>query len=254
MTIFYFTATGNSLSVAKAIGGNLISIPQLIDQSDPFFEDDVIGLVFPIYGFGPPEMVRRFMEKVRWSAKYAFAIGTYGNLPGAAMRTIQSIAKRRGIPFDYCASIVMLDNYLPNFDITKQIASLPKKRVGDRITALRADIAARKSRPPHHALGWRTISATLQLIRPLAFSPKSAQRFLVEPSCSGCGVCAKVCPAANIHPANPIPHFGDQCQWCFACLHACPQNALYLKSQRSTARWRNPHTSLQELIRSNHRG
>lgn len=28
MKIFYFTATGNSLAVAKKIGGELISIPQ----------------------------------------------------------------------------------------------------------------------------------------------------------------------------------------------------------------------------------
>ena len=32
MTIFYFTATGNSLAVAKRIGDNLISIPQVIDN------------------------------------------------------------------------------------------------------------------------------------------------------------------------------------------------------------------------------
>jgi len=32
MTVFYFTSTGNSLTVAKAIGGELISIPQVINS------------------------------------------------------------------------------------------------------------------------------------------------------------------------------------------------------------------------------
>jgi hypothetical protein len=32
MAVFYFTSTGNSLAGAKRIGGNLISIRQVIDE------------------------------------------------------------------------------------------------------------------------------------------------------------------------------------------------------------------------------
>ncbi len=32
MTVLYFSATGNSLAVAKRIGGNLISIPQAVKE------------------------------------------------------------------------------------------------------------------------------------------------------------------------------------------------------------------------------
>jgi flavodoxin len=31
MKVFYFTATGNCLEVAKAIGGELLSIPKILD-------------------------------------------------------------------------------------------------------------------------------------------------------------------------------------------------------------------------------
>ncbi|SPW87228.1 Uncharacterised protein [Enterococcus faecium] len=34
MTILYFTATGNSLYVAKRLGGKLISIPQMIKENN----------------------------------------------------------------------------------------------------------------------------------------------------------------------------------------------------------------------------
>ena len=40
MTILYFTATGNSLSVAKAVGGTLKSIPQLVENKEYIVEDD----------------------------------------------------------------------------------------------------------------------------------------------------------------------------------------------------------------------
>ena len=55
--IFYFTATGNSLYVAKKLAQaqnesfELISIPQEMDRSEALvYEDDAIGVVYPIYG------------------------------------------------------------------------------------------------------------------------------------------------------------------------------------------------------------
>ena len=49
MKVLYFTATGNSLAVAKRIGGELISIPRAMHDGDLSFADDAVGLVFPVY-------------------------------------------------------------------------------------------------------------------------------------------------------------------------------------------------------------
>ena len=40
MKIFYFTATGNSLYVAKKVGGELYSIPQMIKEGKWEFEKE----------------------------------------------------------------------------------------------------------------------------------------------------------------------------------------------------------------------
>ena len=101
MTIFYFTATGNSLSVAKQISGTLISIPQVVDSDNQHYKDDVIGIVFPIFALSTPKIVRRFLEKVRFEADYTFAIGTYGNMPGSAMMSLYKTSQKRGLRFDY---------------------------------------------------------------------------------------------------------------------------------------------------------
>jgi flavodoxin len=69
VTIFCFTSTGNSLAVAKRIGGNLVSIPQIIDRLQPEDSDDLIGVVFPIYGFGLPKMVARFLRSTKLSGQ-----------------------------------------------------------------------------------------------------------------------------------------------------------------------------------------
>ena len=63
MTICYFSATGNSLYVARRIGGELLSIPQLMRQDEIRIEDDAIGVVCPCYNVEMPMMVRDFMRK-----------------------------------------------------------------------------------------------------------------------------------------------------------------------------------------------
>mgnify|MGYP003767868619 CR=1 FL=1 len=70
MIIFYFSATGNSLSAAKRIGGDLVSIPQVIESEHLEYKDDVIGLIFPIYSLRPPKMVRRFADYVTRNIRY----------------------------------------------------------------------------------------------------------------------------------------------------------------------------------------
>ena len=62
MTICYFTASGNSLYVARRIGGNLLSIPKLMRQEKIEIEDDAVGIVCPVYVAELPMMVMDFMR------------------------------------------------------------------------------------------------------------------------------------------------------------------------------------------------
>jgi ferredoxin len=263
MTIFYFTGTGNSLEVAKKIGGelerinsksvasvaekpvlieySLISIPQTIDAENLHFKDDAIGIIFPIYWWNTPIMVRKFMERATLEADYLFAIGTYGNLPGAAMRNFEH--------FDYTNQILMLDNYIPVFDMTSQERKLKKKRVEEQIFKVADDIANKKRAHATAHLGKRIMTAFFKNI----FKPENgAQKYIVDDKCNKCGVCAKVCPAKNISVDEKIA-FESKCEGCLACLHFCPQNALHHKKEKSVARWRNPNISLNEIIAANNR-
>lgn len=81
--IFYFTGTGNCLYVARQLADEnteILSIPQLAKEGRYDFEADEIGIVYPIYGHMPPNMVREFIKKARLDAPYKFAVLTYGNL------------------------------------------------------------------------------------------------------------------------------------------------------------------------------
>lgn len=64
---FYFTATGNSLYVAKQFDANLeapnlISIPQVINNDNLSFEYETIGFVCPVFDNLPPQFVIDFID------------------------------------------------------------------------------------------------------------------------------------------------------------------------------------------------
>ncbi|MBD3240174.1 MAG: hypothetical protein GF331_06275 [Chitinivibrionales bacterium] len=117
MTVFYFTSTGNCLQIAKALGGNAYAIPKLLKQRILDFEDDRIGFVFPCFFFGVPKPVRRFVEQVRIRSDYVFAVMTYGNFSGGGIDQFRGIAGRAGIRLSYIDEIIMVDNYVPMFDM-----------------------------------------------------------------------------------------------------------------------------------------
>jgi len=250
MTIFYFTGTGNSLAVAKRIGGDLISIPQVIDSNNLHYKDDVIGIIFPIYALTAPEMVRRLLDKITFEADYTFAIGTYGNNAGSTMFNLQRQAQKKGYQFDYVDSILMVDNYLPIFEIGAEIAKLPEKKTEERMVEIAKNIHDRKQKQnPKSSMLVRALSAVVSKV--LTYD-KFAKRYIVNDKCNSCGTCAKVCLAKNIE-VKDIVHFSDHCAGCQACLHLCPKNAIHLKSEKSDKRWRNPEVSLKEIIAANNR-
>ena len=76
-------------------------------------------------------------------------------------------------------------------------------------------------------------------------------KYIVTDACIQCG-CAKVCPSDNISVTDRVT-FGDRCEGCYGCVHNCPQNALHLKKEKSSVRFRNGEVSLNELIQANNK-
>jgi len=249
MTVFYFTSTGNCLAVAKRISGTLISIPQVVDSNAPHYKDNVIDIVFPIYGFKTPKLVAKFLGKVKIEAEYTFAIGTYGNMPGAAMMNLQRQAVKNGYRFDYANHLLMVDNFLPIFEMDAQRKKLPKKNVEDNLSIILGDIKNRRHKQMPAGIAARILT---KIVAAGTISDDYDKRFSVNAKCNKCDVCANVCPAGNIAVGDCVS-FGGKCEGCLACAHLCPQNAIQLKGQRSEKRWRNPEVSLNEMIEANNR-
>lgn len=140
--ILYFTGTGNCLYVARQLAGTdglTLSIPQLMKKREFEIEADEIGIVYPVYGHMPPFMVRQFIKQARLKAGYKFAILTYGARKCDAVEIWDDIARRAGVSFDYINTLIMVDNWLPNFDMNEQIKI--DKHIPENMERISADIA-----------------------------------------------------------------------------------------------------------------
>jgi ferredoxin/protein involved in ribonucleotide reduction len=254
MKILYFTSTGNCLYVAKRIGGELLSIPQL--QKDGVYEinDDVIGIVIPIYGFDVPRPVRLYLNKVKIKSEYIFVIMTYGNKSMAALTQTRKLLEENNIRLDYSNEIKMVDNYLPGFDISQQLKMGKEADIELKIKDIINDISLKKSSLVKHNWLKRIISNIFSSVFKSESGKKMmnnfAKNFIVNDSCNGCGICRKVCPMKNISGERK-PEYQDKCEFCLACIHLCPKNAIHLKSEKSGKRFINQNIKPSEIIKAN---
>ena len=252
--VFYFTGTGNSLYVAKQLDAEQVSIPQAIHEKNTVYEADSIGVVCPVYGHEMPAMVKEFLQKADFRTEYFYLILTYGRIHGGAAELAENFLDTCGKKADYINTIIMVDNFLPGFDMEEQIAINPEKKVEEHIAAIKADIESRKCyRQPvtQEDRDWHQAYLARQAGVPADFYQKI---YRVTEECIGCGICTKVCPAGCIHLEDQkAVHTMENCQMCMACIHHCPENAIQLNipEKNPNARYHNENIKLTELVAAN---
>lgn len=250
MKTFYFTGTGNSLHVAKEIGGELHSIPKMLKENNFNFEDDVIGFVFPCYCFGLPRMVVDFLKKSKFKANYFFAVMTYGKMAASGLNHIEEIANKHGIKFNYTNEILMVDNYLPLFDIVDELNTEENKNIDENLKIIVSDIRNKKNKLTQKRFLSVAISKLVHTTYKFMYSNNDKQ-FIVNDNCRACKICEKVCPKNNIIFKNDRPEFQHKCDSCLACIHHCTKTAIHLKGEKSPTRFINKNIKIEEIIDSN---
>lgn len=250
--VFYFTATGNSLYIAKQIEEEPVSIPQVMRQERLEFSADSIGIVAPVYGHEVPLMVKEFLEKSVFHTNYFYMILTYGNRHGGAAELAKKLCDACGISVNYINVIMMADNWLPGFDMDEQ--KKMDKQVDENMAAILSDLAARRNRIAEVTDADR--AAHQQFLDRMKQMPPDAWQHLlrVTDACVGCGICDKACPSASVRVTDgKAVHIPGNCQTCLACIHACPQKAIQLTipEVNPDARYRNEHISLREIMEAN---
>ena len=234
--IFYFSGTGNSAWVARQLaeGQNeeLLSIAMEIDRNKAYKlkEGEKVGFVFPIYAWGPPKIVLRFIHQLKLDKPgYLFFVCTCGDDTGRTAQIFSSAVTRKGWQCVAGYSVTMPNTYvsLPGFDVDdKDIETQKVQNAVARVRFINEEITSRAQMKQYNCHEGALPFTKSYLLRPLfnAFlmSPKP---FHATEACIGCKKCEKVCPVGNI-TVTDRPVWGGNCTQCLACYHVCPVHAV----------------------------
>ena len=238
--------------VAEQIEENPISIPQAIHNECQEYTDKSIGIVAPVYGHELPSMVKDFMGKATFKTDYFYMILTYGNRHGGAAELAKNFCEQCSIKVNYINVIVMVDNWLPSFDMDEQ--KKLDKHIDENLERIISDLSSRKNMIAE--VTEKDRMAHQEFLNRMRQMPDDIWQHLIAVTeiCVGCGICEKVCPSGSIRVENgKAVHIPGKCQTCFACVHACPKKAigLTIPEVNPDARYRNEHISLQDIIEAN---
>lgn len=250
--VFFFSATGNSLYVAGKFSERARSIPQEMRKAVRNYRAYSIGIVCPVYYGEIPGYVQNFLKTSSFSTPYFYCILTYGSSPMIAPKFAFEYAKKCGISVNYATCILMVDNYLPYFDMNVEMSL--DKHVESQIAKALEEVQDRKTgipAPTDEEKEWYDRVRRFNVENP-AFN--SGSQICITDKCVGCGVCARVCPQGNCCLESGKAHRKKEtCEFCMACIQNCPVNAIALtmEDKNPDARYRNTHVSLKQLEAAN---
>lgn len=245
--VIYFTGTGNSRLVARrlhrryhpddtaskklyALEGDRLLHParQLIEAE----EGENVIWVFPVYSWGVPPVVLRFIDKVKFKgAEKArhYMVCTCGDDVGRTDDQWRKHLGRRGWTPRGAFSVTMPNTYvcMKGFDTDPadieagKLAAMPA-RVDEIIAAIDRRFA--DSDLTRGSWAWWKTNLIYWLFRAFMMSPVP---FKADPAtCTSCGLCARSCPMLNIKMSDRRPQWGPACAMCLRCYHQCPVHAI----------------------------
>ena len=245
--IIYFTGTGNSRLVAErlhecyhpddkqrnklyCLEGDRLLHPgrQLLETAD----GSLVIWVFPVYSWGVPPVVLRFIDKVRFKgAEKArhYMVCTCGDDVGRTDDQWRHHIGRRGWTPRGAFSVTMPNTYvcMKGFDVdSPDIEAGKLVAMPGRVEEIRRaiDRGFSDSDLIRGSWAWWKTNLVYGLFRAFKMSPLP---FRADPErCTSCGLCARQCPMLNIKLKDRRPQWGPACAMCLRWYHHCPVKAI----------------------------
>lgn len=235
--IYVFSGTGNTRIAGEMIAEALLK--QGIDADiwearRPFagVPDpngyDIAGFGYPIHAFNTPQFFLRFVKTLPEvkPGMQAFIFKTSGEpfcLNNASSWPLTRILRKKGFAPLPDTHLLMPYNIVFRYkdSLAKQMY-LHTREMAGLIAAKAAD--GKPEKPKFCPL---TI-LLLYLFRLQWFGAWVNGPFIHADKmrCTGCGLCARSCPAKNISMREGRPHFSYHCTMCMRCVFYCPRDAV----------------------------
>ena len=263
--ILYFSATGNSLAIARQLAERLNERLMLLTEAvkQDLTGEKRIGLVFPTYDFNLPPAMPEMVARLKISPQsYVFTVVTCGSMAGNCVWVLRRLLRKKGIELAYSHKVSMPDNSALAFGRN------PNKQLGkyERVPARMEQIIRElqnESHTLHYSwfglLSWLLGRPTMERGMIHYLGPK-----VNADKCNGCGTCVRVCPMENIQlvestkakdrpsdsKSTQVAVIGDCCTVCLACVHACAQQAISTNGKETLKerQYRHQQIKLKDLL------
>lgn len=226
--ILFFSGTGNSLMVAERMAALLHERTLNMECGmQPLLEDnEPLGIVFPVYAWGVPQLVEKFLCQLHVGRRYVWILMTCGDDMGYTDRYMTKVLRCKP---DAAFSVQMPNTYvcLPGFDVdSDEVAQRKKDKTMSRLQDIAHRVKAKESclQLTRGSMAWMKTYFLRPLFNLLLVTDKY---FHTSSTCTHCGVCVKNCPTHDIKIQGDRPVWIHQdCTGCLRCYHKCPMRAI----------------------------
>ena len=240
--IFYFSGTGNTRWAAERLaeltGERLLFIPEELRNGDGRYqltEGERIGFCFPVHGWQPPRIVRKFIRQLRIDnaeGHYCYALVTCGDSIGRTMEMLNKELSGVGLQAVSLFSLVMPESYvcLPfMYTDTPEREREKKSKAADDLLVYGDMILHRQANETHTKRGLTPWTFSHVIGAYFNSQMITDRKFVVDNDvCIHCGKCEQVCPTGDVHLVDGLPQWmhDGSCTCCLACYHHCTKHAI----------------------------
>jgi ferredoxin len=257
-TIYYYTATGNSLMLARAIAqrlGDTEIVPlarHRMERTAPATRR--VGIIFPIHAWGLPRTVAEFVDNLNLSGvRYAFAVASCNGTAAGTLPRLRKAIRKNGGDL-HAGFIVRSPSYSgsggkvpPMIAMVKRLSGKPFPREEERLPAIIDAVGNEQAKAPDN-------SAFLGALLGNFFHSQATIQFAgmdavysVNESCVGCGQCSRICPRGNVTLQDGKPAWRHDCDFCGACITWCPRKAIMSKADPAAPHGHHPGVTAADL-------
>ena len=234
--IYVFSGTGNTRIAADHIAMALSAHGIKADVWEariPFSaapdpnDYDMAGFGYPVHAFNTPQFFLRFAKTLPAAAGMpAFLFKTSGEpfrMNNASSRPLVRILRKKGF-------VPMLDRHLlMPYNIMLRYKDALAKQMYLHTRDMAGIIAKNAAGGVQKKLRYNPLTVFLLYLFRLQWFGAWINGSLIHVRrdlCTGCGLCAKMCPARNIRMQAGFPRFSNHCTMCMGCAFRCPADAV----------------------------